>query len=426
MFFRCLNILLHFTCPERIDLHTAGRRQRRGNNSLLDNGEPGASDDHAGSISERIQRRREERRGRDAGRADWESPQASAGADAAEWEASEWGPADGASLEPDEDLGWAAENWAEPPADRYQSNSDVRASDGGEGWDSKYDRRSRAQRRWNGAAASSSGDVSDDVDKIDDDERGFRSGRFEPGVGEPDIALLSPDELERVLPVVPFSDQASFFSGGAATAVQRWGASLALTVLLSKVALLAAGTLTWPLWWPWAQAASKNYSVRKQKQYAGLWRTQVLDIEARGRPRAQFGAGPDGDASPGPSRFSTMRTTKIVLGDEGGAQTELVLPHDARFSLVEPGQPAELIVLSDTPEFESFKAVKDVYLPDCGLWLSEYPFLDRTEFLDLSLEIEREAAVAKGDPVDADAEGYSYENGDGDGYYDPPPRAPRY
>ena len=194
-----------------------------------------------------------------------------------------------------------------------------------------------------------------------------------------------------MLPVVPFSAQATYFNGGAAQAVQRWGSSLALTVLLSKIAVLAAGTLTWPLWWPWAQAASKNYSLRKQRGYAGLWRTEILEIELRGRPRPQFGGGGGDDKKSSSARFSTMRTTRIVLGDPDGAQTEFVLPQDARYDLVQPGQPAELIVLSDSPSFESFKAVKDVYLPDCGLWLSEYPFLDRTAFLELSLDIEREA-----------------------------------
>ena len=33
--------------------------------------------------------------------------------------------------------------------------------------------------------------------------------------------------------------------------------------LLPQVAWLAAGSLTWPLWWPWALAAKKNLAVRQ-------------------------------------------------------------------------------------------------------------------------------------------------------------------
>lgn len=36
------------------------------------------------------------------------------------------------------------------------------------------------------------------------------------------------------------------------------------------------------------------------------------------------------------------------------------------------------------------QALKEVYLPECGVWVSDYPFLIRLAFLDLSLEIERE------------------------------------
>ena len=54
------------------------------------------------------------------------------------------------------------------------------------------------------------------------------------------------DELERVLPVVPSSQQAGFFAGSATDGVQRWGASLALPVLLSKVgAVLASFCPCW-------------------------------------------------------------------------------------------------------------------------------------------------------------------------------------
>ena len=60
-------------------------------------------------------------------------------------------------------------------------------------------------------------------------------------------------------------------------------------------------------------------------------------------------------------------------------------PRPPRYELLEEGEPAELLVLSDSPEFESFRAVKDVYLPQAGLWLSEYPYCDRTALLDVSL-----------------------------------------
>lgn len=43
-----------------------------------------------------------------------------------------------------------------------------------------------------------------------------------------------------MLPVVPFSQQAAYFSGSATDGLQRWGASLAMTVVLSKVCVSLA------------------------------------------------------------------------------------------------------------------------------------------------------------------------------------------
>ena len=36
------------------------------------------------------------------------------------------------------------------------------------------------------------------------------------------------------------------------------------------------------------------------------------------------------------------------------------------------------------------QALKEIYLPECGVWVSDYPFLNREAYLECSLEIERE------------------------------------
>ncbi|RMZ53531.1 hypothetical protein APUTEX25_003353 [Auxenochlorella protothecoides] len=231
-------------------------------------------------------------------------------------------------------------------------------------------------------------------------------GRRPASDGPLDVVPLSDAELDRVLPVFPLASQAAYFSGGTAGAVQRWGASLAATVVLSKAALLAAASLTWPVWWPWALAARRNWALRRGRRHAGLWRTRVLDVD----PGSRGGV-------PAPR----LAVARFAFGERGGPCTRLDLPADGRFQRVRPGDPAELLVLSSSPEFDEFQAredggsarcgvdrllilsiplipqaVKDVYLPNSGLWLSSYPFLDRSEFLALSLAIEREAVAGVG------------------------------
>jgi hypothetical protein len=44
------------------------------------------------------------------------------------------------------------------------------------------------------------------------------------------------------------------------------------------------------------------------------------------------------------------------------------------------------------------QAVKEVYLPESGVWLSDYPHINRNLFLEISLDIEKErkAFMAEG------------------------------
>ena len=36
------------------------------------------------------------------------------------------------------------------------------------------------------------------------------------------------------------------------------------------------------------------------------------------------------------------------------------------------------------------QALKEAYLPESGIWIAKYPFVDRDVFLDISLDIARE------------------------------------
>ena len=58
-------------------------------------------------------------------------------------------------------------------------------------------------------------------------------------------------------------------------------------------------------------------------------------------------------------------------------------------------------MLSNGRSFDRFKALKEFYLPETGLWLCDYPYVDRREFAALSVAVdaerrEEEAAAAAG------------------------------
>ncbi len=65
-----------------------------------------------------------------------------------------------------------------------------------------------------------------------------------------------------MLPVTPTAEQIQHCSGDSAVLWQRLGISLLATLVTLKVSALAAGSLTFPLWFPSLQATLRNRNVR--------------------------------------------------------------------------------------------------------------------------------------------------------------------
>ena len=98
---------------------------------------------------------------------------------------------------------------------------------------------------------------------------------------------------------------------------------------------------------------------------------------------------------------------RVLLGDESGARVLLEVPMapelgdiQARICIqsmppaapadarcpprAQTGDEAEVLVVSDDPDLRGFRAVREAYLPEMGLWLSEYPFVERTTYRRVS------------------------------------------
>ena len=50
----------------------------------------------------------------------------------------------------------------------------------------------------------------------------------------------------------------------------------------------------------------------------------------------------------------------------------------------QPGDEVELLVVSDEPQLQRFRAVREAYLPELGMWISEYPFMERLAYRSIS------------------------------------------
>ena len=52
------------------------------------------------------------------------------------------------------------------------------------------------------------------------------------------------------------------------------------------------------------------------------------------------------------------------------------------------------------PDTDNFlQALKEVYLPEAGVWVADYPYINRDLFLGFSLEVERDRQAAFQQPV---------------------------
>lgn len=74
---------------------------------------------------------------------------------------------------------------------------------------------------------------------------------------------------------------------------------------------------------------------------------------------------------------------KLVIGDGSSATLEMKVVMPSKKNQVQVGELVEVLVLSDIKSLSRFMAVRDVYLPDMDLWLSEDPCIERPLFEDL-------------------------------------------
>jgi len=211
----------------------------------------------------------------------------------------------------------------------------------------------------------------------------------EESEGAPDLTPLSRSEHESLLPVAATGPQYAYYFGGFDSALQRFFASLLGGLLASNLPLVAVPAGLYWLWAPVALAAKRNVPLRRFA-CAGMWHARVLQAETLGS--TVFDA--QGDAFVTRKRAGSV--TRVLLGDDSGARLLLEVPLQPEHRNVRVGDAAELMVLSDEPGLQRFRALREAYLPEQGIWLCEYPFVERRKMEALSdaLAIERSTQQA--------------------------------
>jgi hypothetical protein len=221
------------------------------------------------------------------------------------------------------------------------------------------------------------------------------------------LVPLTRKTFETLVPTVATGAQYAYCSGKIPDFLRRL-----LISVVGIVALLLLGTilrledvgpvrlllgiasgLYW-LWGPILWASIKNFKYRRFA-YAGLWRGEVLDVyitnELIGQEETVNNRGELVITD------NRERCLNIEVGDESGFVSQLQVPLRKDQQAIARGDRAEMVVLSSRPDLSRITATTDIYIPDCNVWVSDYPYLQREAFIEVSQRLEDQDREARDD-----------------------------
>ncbi len=209
------------------------------------------------------------------------------------------------------------------------------------------------------------------------------------------IIPLKRKKFDELIPAVPTSDQYQYYWGKSQDVFRRILISVALLVTFSLLynrtpdnfwgvlmfVSAGLGGLYWMLG-PVSSAIRRNTKVRSLSQ-CGFWEAKVLDIylseevlsrqedfDRRGRMEVSY---------------DTQSFFNLELGDRTGFTTILRAPMRREYKRIKLKQSVCMLLLSNDPKFRRVsKTTTDAYLPEINLWVSDYPYLRRDVFLNLT------------------------------------------
>ena len=209
---------------------------------------------------------------------------------------------------------------------------------------------------------------------------------------------ITRQKFEQLIPVIATGPQYAYFWGKFPDFLKRLLISVlaVVGVLLLKL-LFGSGfdglslllgiiaALYW-LWGPVYWATLRNLEARRY-EYSGFWRGRVLDVfvteELIGTEESVNNRGELVIAE------NRERRLNLEVGDETGFTTQLQVPLRRLHKGISRGQMAEMLLLSYQPDLASIAKTTDIYIPSLNLWVSDYPYLQRDVFVQVSRQLSK-------------------------------------
>jgi hypothetical protein len=210
------------------------------------------------------------------------------------------------------------------------------------------------------------------------------------------LVPITRQKFEQLIPLIATGPQYAYFWGKFSNLLKRILISVisVVVVLILKaffgssfdgIGLLLGiiGSLYW-LWGPIYWATLRNIEMRRY-QYCGFWRGRVLDVfiteELIGKEESVNNRGELVIAE------NRERRLNIEVGDQTGFTCQLQAPLSRLHKGINRGQVAEMLLLSYQPDLETIANNTDIYIPSMNLWVSDYPYLQREVFVQVSRQL---------------------------------------
>jgi hypothetical protein len=214
------------------------------------------------------------------------------------------------------------------------------------------------------------------------------------------IVPLTRQKFEQILPLIATGPQYKYYWGKFPDFLQR----LLISVVTVAVVLLIKsifgldfgpilfvtgliGALYW-LWGPVFWASMRNAKCRRYR-YSGFLRGRVLDYwitdEVLGK---QETVDSKGDLVIVENREKWIN---LEIGDDTGFTAEYKAPLRVAYKVIARGQRAEMLVMSNSPDLSRIEQISDIYIPSRDVWVSDYPYIRRDFFTEVSRRLREQA-----------------------------------
>ena len=206
------------------------------------------------------------------------------------------------------------------------------------------------------------------------------------------LVPLTRKTFEQLIPIVATSDQYQYYWGRLSDILKRAliSAISVLTIVLINVLIHDDGDplflvvgITAGLYWLWGPvllASFRNAEFRRYP-YSGLWQGKVFDVYL-----TEEVVGQEEKVNKKGELIIVENLEKRInleIGDKTGFTVEMQAPLRRYHQGISRGQVAVMLVMSYQEDLEKIAKYSDVYLPTVNLWVSDYPYIRRDEFIEV-------------------------------------------